>query len=110
MAEWDTTYSRISACDCDDQRNYQLRRDERSCHLVHLSCRVRLLERPRQGALSWNDWAHGSYHPSFALVVFLRQTEGPIEFEGLGMKFNGAQVVLWAFCIIVFALCAKLLW
>ena len=49
---------------------------------------------------------------SFALVVFLRQTEGPIEFEGLGMKFKGAagQVVLWAFCIIVFALCAKLLW
>jgi hypothetical protein len=49
---------------------------------------------------------------SFAIVVFLRQTEGPIELEGLGMKFRGAagQVVLWAFCIIVFALCAKLLW
>jgi hypothetical protein len=49
---------------------------------------------------------------SFALVVFLRQTEGPIEFEGLGMKFKGAagQVVLWAFCVIVFALCAKFLW
>jgi hypothetical protein len=49
---------------------------------------------------------------SFAIVVFLRQTEGPIELEGLGMKFKGAagQVVVWAFCIIVFALCAKLLW
>jgi hypothetical protein len=49
---------------------------------------------------------------SFAIVVFLRQTEGPIELEGLGMKFKGAagQVVLWAFCIIVFALCARLLW
>jgi len=49
---------------------------------------------------------------SFGVVVFLRQTEGPIEFEGLGMKFKGAagQVVLWAFCIIVLTLCAKLLW
>jgi hypothetical protein len=54
----------------------------------------------------------GASMVSFAIVVFLRQTEGPIELEGLGMKFKGAagQVVLWAFCIIVFALCAKLLW
>jgi hypothetical protein len=49
---------------------------------------------------------------SFGVVIFLRQTEGPVEFEGLGMKFKGAagQVVLWAFCIIVLALCGKLLW
>ena len=33
---------------------------------------------------------------SFILVVFLRQTEGPIGFEGLGFKFEGAagQVVM----------------
>ena len=49
---------------------------------------------------------------SFAVVVFLRQTEGPIEFEAVGMKFHGAagQVVLWAFCIVVLVLCTKLLW
>src|SRR5215204_3054654 len=46
---------------------------------------------------------------SFATVVFLRQTEGPIEFEAVGMKFKGAagQVVLWAFCIVVLVLCTK---
>lgn len=49
---------------------------------------------------------------SFAVVVFLRQTEGPIEFQALGMKFQGAagQVVLWAFCVGVLVLCTKLLW
>jgi hypothetical protein len=49
---------------------------------------------------------------SFSIVTFLRQTEGPIEFEALGMKFKGAagQVVLWAFCVVVLSLCAKLLW
>jgi hypothetical protein len=49
---------------------------------------------------------------SFGAVVFLRQSEGPIEFEAWGMKFKGAagQVVLWAFGIIVLSLCAKLLW
>ena len=49
---------------------------------------------------------------AFAIVVFLRQTEGPIELEALGMKFKGAagQVVLWAFLLIVYSLCVKLLW
>jgi hypothetical protein len=49
---------------------------------------------------------------AFGVVTFLRQTEGPIEFEALGMKFKGAagQVVLWGFCVIVLSLCAKLLW
>jgi multisubunit Na+/H+ antiporter MnhB subunit len=49
---------------------------------------------------------------AFGTVTFLRQSEGPIEFEALGMKFKGAagQVVLWAFCLIVLSLCAKLLW
>ena len=49
---------------------------------------------------------------SFAIVVYLRQAEGPIEFEAVGLKFRGAagQVVLWAFCTAVLALCARLLW
>ena len=32
----------------------------------------------------------GAAAVAFALVVFLRQTDGPIEFEGLGFKFKGA--------------------
>jgi hypothetical protein len=49
---------------------------------------------------------------AFGTVNFLRQSEGPIEFEALGMKFRGAsgQVVLWGFCVIILSLCAKLLW
>lgn len=34
---------------------------------------------------------------AFVLVVVLRQTDGPIEFDGLGFKFKGAgQVVMWS--------------
>jgi len=49
---------------------------------------------------------------AFGIVIFLRQTEGPIEFEAMGMKLKGAagQVILWALCVIVLSLCAKLLW
>jgi hypothetical protein len=49
---------------------------------------------------------------SFAVVVFLRNTEGPIEFDVWGLKFSGAagQVVLWAFCVLVLSICAKMLW
>jgi hypothetical protein len=49
---------------------------------------------------------------SFGVVVFLRQTDGPIEFEAWGLKFKGAagQVVLWAFCVLALSLCGKLLW
>lgn len=49
---------------------------------------------------------------SFAVVVFLRNTEGPIEFDVWGLKFKGAagQVVLWTFCVIVLSICAKMLW
>jgi hypothetical protein len=49
---------------------------------------------------------------AFGLVTFLRQSEGPIEFEAVGMKFKGAagQVILWGVCAIVLTLCAKLLW
>ena len=49
---------------------------------------------------------------AFGIVIFLRQTEGPIEFEAIGMKLKGAagQVILWALCVVVLSLCAKLLW
>jgi uncharacterized membrane protein YeiB len=49
---------------------------------------------------------------SFAVVVFLRNTEGPVEFDVWGLRFRGAagQVVLWAFCVIVLSACAKTLW
>ena len=49
---------------------------------------------------------------SFAAVTFLRQSEGPVEFEGLGFKFKGAagQVVLWCLCCAVLSACARLLW
>jgi hypothetical protein len=46
---------------------------------------------------------------SFASLCFYARP--PIELEGLGIKVKGAawQVVLWALCVITFALCAKLL-
>jgi len=49
---------------------------------------------------------------AFGTVTFLRQSEGPIEFEALGMRFKGAagQVVLWMLCVVTMSLCAKLLW
>jgi hypothetical protein len=53
----------------------------------------------------------GALMVSFGVVV-LRQSEGPIEFEAVGMKFRGAagQVVLWLLCVAVLTLCGKLLW
>jgi hypothetical protein len=49
---------------------------------------------------------------SLGVVVFLRQAEGPIEFEALGLKFRGGsgQVVLWLLCVVTLSLCDKLLW
>lgn len=49
---------------------------------------------------------------SFAVVVFLRNTEGPVTFNVWGLSFSGAagQVVLWAFCTFALSLCAKMLW
>jgi hypothetical protein len=49
---------------------------------------------------------------SFILVVLLRQTEGPIEFEGLTFKFQGAsgQVAMWVVCFLAFAGAIKLCW
>jgi hypothetical protein len=49
---------------------------------------------------------------AFVLVVFLRQTEGPIEFEGLGFKIKGAagQVIMWVICFLAITGAIKLLW
>ena len=49
---------------------------------------------------------------AFILVVLLRHTQGPIEFEGLGFKFRGASgpVVLWVLCFLALVAGIKLLW
>jgi hypothetical protein len=49
---------------------------------------------------------------AFVIVVFLRQTAGPIEFEGFGFKFHGAagQVILWLICFWAIVAAIKLLW
>lgn len=46
------------------------------------------------------------------IVVALRHSEGPIKFEGLGMKFEGAsgQVILWVICFLSIAVAIRLLW
>jgi hypothetical protein len=54
----------------------------------------------------------GAAAVAFALVGFLRQTDGPLEFEGLGFKFKGAagQVVMWVLCFLAIAGAIKWLW
>ncbi|NUU40368.1 hypothetical protein [Tardiphaga robiniae] len=54
----------------------------------------------------------GAAAAAFALVVFLRQTDGPIEFEFLGFKFKGAsgQVAMWVICFWAIAGAIKLVW
>lgn len=54
----------------------------------------------------------GAAAVSFVLVVFLRQTGGPIEFEGLGFKLKGAagQILMWVICFLSIAGAIKLLW
>ena len=49
---------------------------------------------------------------AFLLVVVLRQTEGPIEFKGLGFEFKRAsgQVAMWVVCFLAIAGAIKLLW
>jgi hypothetical protein len=49
---------------------------------------------------------------ALCVVLVLRSTEGPMEFEGLGFKFKGAAgpVVLWAMCFIVIVLGIRVLW
>jgi hypothetical protein len=47
-----------------------------------------------------------------SLVLLLKATMGPIEFEGLGFKFRGASapIVLWIFCFLAIVGGMKLLW
>ncbi|MBY5397967.1 hypothetical protein HFN01_24445 [Rhizobium leguminosarum] len=54
----------------------------------------------------------GAAAAAFTIVVLLRQTEGPIEFEGLGFKFKGAagQVVLWIASFLAIAAAIKWTW
>ncbi len=49
---------------------------------------------------------------SFFLVVYLRQTEGPIEFSGLSFQFKGpsGQLAMWVVCFAAIAGAIKLLW
>tara|TARA_Y100000588_G_C13362633_1_gene547192 strand:- start:124 stop:468 length:345 start_codon:yes stop_codon:yes gene_type:complete len=49
---------------------------------------------------------------AFILVVLLSQTQGPVEFEGLGFKFRGASgpVVLWVLCFLAMVAGIKVLW
>jgi hypothetical protein len=46
------------------------------------------------------------------LVLGLQQASGPIKFEGLGFKFEGAsgQIILWVFTFLAMAGAIKLLW
>jgi hypothetical protein len=49
---------------------------------------------------------------SYILVVFLRQSEGPIEISGPGFTLKGAAgpVVLWALCFFVITWAIKEVW
>lgn len=49
---------------------------------------------------------------SFAVVMLLRQTEGPFEFKFLGVEAKGAsgQVVMWVFTFLALTLALHLVW
>jgi hypothetical protein len=46
------------------------------------------------------------------IVLLLKATTGPIEFEALGFKFRGASgpIVLWIFCFLAVIAGMKMLW
>jgi hypothetical protein len=46
------------------------------------------------------------------IVLLLKATTGPIEFEALGFKFRGASgpIVLWIFCFLAIIAGMKMLW
>ena len=54
----------------------------------------------------------GAAAVAFVLVIFLRQAEGPVEFEGLGFKVKGAagQVIMWVLCFLSIAAAIKWVW
>lgn len=49
---------------------------------------------------------------SVCVILLLKATTGPIEFEGLGFKFRGASgpIVLWVMCFLAMVLGIHLLW
>ncbi|PZR93917.1 MAG: hypothetical protein DLM68_00300 [Hyphomicrobiales bacterium] len=49
---------------------------------------------------------------SFAIVIFLRQTDGPFEFKCIGIEFSGAsgQVVMWIITFMCMTLAMHLVW
>lgn len=46
------------------------------------------------------------------IVLILRTTQGPIEFEGFGFKFRGASgpIIMWILCFLSSVSATKLLW
>jgi len=46
------------------------------------------------------------------VVILLRATQGPIEFEGLGFKFRGASgpIVLWCIAFLALMAAVRILW
>ena len=54
----------------------------------------------------------GAAAVAFVIVVFLRQAEGPVEFEGLGFKVKGAagQVLMWVLCFMSITAAIKWVW
>ena len=49
---------------------------------------------------------------ALCLVVFLKSTSGPIEFELIGMKFRGASgpIIMWILCFLAMVAAIHLLW
>jgi hypothetical protein len=49
---------------------------------------------------------------AFIVVAILRQSEQPLEFEGLGFKFRGpaGEIVLWVGCFLAIVGAIRLLW
>jgi hypothetical protein len=49
---------------------------------------------------------------SLAIVICLRTTNGPTEFEAIGFKFKGASgpIIMWVICFMVMTVAIKLLW
>jgi hypothetical protein len=49
---------------------------------------------------------------ALCVVLVLRMSSGPIEFEGWGLKFKGAAapIVFWLFCFLTIAVAVKMLW
>jgi hypothetical protein len=49
---------------------------------------------------------------STCVILLLKATTGPIEFEGMGFKFRGASgpIILWILCFLAIILGVYLLW